>query len=240
MQKNVIVMTNGLAGSSVLTGLLARAGYWSGEDTFKKSDYDTFENRDLIALNKALLAAAEFAGDYEMVYEPAFIDAAIPPPGRVDPAPYLALIAECDRHGPWIWKDPRLWLTIRTWRHWLDLDQVQFVLVTREPLQAWISTTIRRQIQTPAYLSAYMDGIRDSILAFFHDQQVPYLHLVYEDLLVHPEASLARLNRYLGTGLTVADLRGVYRGPLYRKPRGLADLVKAGLIYLKNYGQRYR
>ena len=43
---NVIILTGGLTGSSVLAGVLAAAGYWSGEDTFKKRDYNTYENAD--------------------------------------------------------------------------------------------------------------------------------------------------------------------------------------------------
>jgi hypothetical protein len=47
MRKNVIILTSGLSGSSVLAGLIANAGYWVGDETFKKDDYDTFENREL-------------------------------------------------------------------------------------------------------------------------------------------------------------------------------------------------
>ena len=49
---NVIILTGGLTGSSALAGLLTEAGYWCGEDTFKKSDYNTYENAELIALNR--------------------------------------------------------------------------------------------------------------------------------------------------------------------------------------------
>src|SRR5690242_9748399 len=58
---NVIILTSGLTGSSVLTGLIARAGYWTGSQTFKK-EYDTFENVELIRLNRDLFAAAGYSG----------------------------------------------------------------------------------------------------------------------------------------------------------------------------------
>ena len=36
------------------------------------------------------------------------------------------------------------------------------------------------------------------------------------------------------------QLRAIYRGDLYKKPKGLRETIKAGLIYAKNYGERYR
>src|SRR3974390_1829147 len=62
-KKNVIVLTMGLSGSSVLTGLLSKAGYWTGGETFRK-EYDTYENRGLIGLNSKLLEAAGYRKDY--------------------------------------------------------------------------------------------------------------------------------------------------------------------------------
>ena len=51
---SVIILTGGLTGSSALAGLLSAAGYWSGE-TFKKRDSNTYENADLIRLNRQLM-----------------------------------------------------------------------------------------------------------------------------------------------------------------------------------------
>jgi hypothetical protein len=42
-QRNVIILTAGLTGSSVVAGLLKNAGYWAGSKTVKKSGYDTIE-----------------------------------------------------------------------------------------------------------------------------------------------------------------------------------------------------
>ena len=240
MNKNVIILTNGLSGSSVLTGLIARAGYWTGEQTFKKKDYDTFENQQLVDLNKKLFTDLGFEEDYEMTFDPAYLCPFAETNGRIDDAPFQKFLEELDSHQPWIWKDPRLWLTIHYWKHLLNLDEVRFVHLTRDPLQTWTSVTIRRQIQTLDYLRRYMHGIRDSIREFIADNDLPCLELNYEQILVQPEASVARINEYLGSELTIDDLRAVYRGDLYRKPRDTMDFLKAGLIYLKNYGQRYR
>jgi hypothetical protein len=236
---NVIVLTIGLSGSSVLTGLLSKAGYWMGS-TVRKPDYDTYENQELVELNRMILQAADFTGRYEMVYDPAFVEQVTNAAGKLDSAPFIDFIERCDRHGPWIWKDPRLWLTIRIWRHWLDLSKLKFVVLERDPLQTWISTTIRRQIQTRAYSDKYLGDVRGSIDSFIDETAASRLKVVYEDLLVAPEATIDRINAFLGTRLTTNDLKAVYKGRLYKKPHGIADLVKANMIYLKNYGERYR
>ena len=50
MKQNLIILTGGLSGSSVLAGLINKAGYWLGTKTTKVK-YDTFENSKLVELN---------------------------------------------------------------------------------------------------------------------------------------------------------------------------------------------
>ena len=61
---NVIILTGGLTGSSALAGLLAAAGFWSGENTFRKRDYNTYENSELIRLNRQLMQRAFFLNPF--------------------------------------------------------------------------------------------------------------------------------------------------------------------------------
>lgn len=238
--KNVMILTGGLAGSSALTGLVARAGFWTGDDTFKKKDYNTYENQKLIDLNRKLLADVEYKGRYEHEFSRQDIDY-IESRGRaLDLSPYREFVAECAAHEPWIWKDPRLWLTIRVWKDLLDLDNIKFIILSRDSLQGWISTTIRRQIQTREYARRYNDGIINSLVDFMNENRCSYIQIVYEDLLVHPESTIELINGHLGTALNIDDLKAIYRGELYRKPKGLADLIKAYFIYFKNFAERYR
>jgi hypothetical protein len=240
MKKNVIILTSGLAGSSVLAGLIARGGWWAGDETFKKADYDTFENRRLIEVNRDLFVQLGYRGNYEMVFDAADISLFSGRSGSIDAAPFRELLAECQGHSPWLWKDPRLWLTIHRWVDYLDLDQIQFINLTRDPLQAWISLTIRRQIQEFGYLKSYLDRIRATVRNFLVEQGAEHIELVYEDLLLRPEQTIDTLNRFIGASLEIADLQAVYRGRLYRKSRGIGDALKAGLIHAKNYRARYR
>jgi hypothetical protein len=239
MRKNVIILTSGLSGSSVLTGLIARAGYWTGEETFKKRDYETFENARLIELNLRLFKEAGYKGNYLLEFSEPAMNSIASLGAKVDRAAYRSFIEHCNEHAPWVWKDPRLWLTIRFWRDLLDLDQCRFILLTRGPMQSWISSTLRRQITTYRYSRNYERKIKESILAFFADNKLSHLHLQYETLISDPAAAIDRLNRHLDTSLMVDDLKAVYHKPLYKSPRNSwAKHVKAMLIYLKNYSER--
>ena len=238
-KKNLIILTNGLAGSSVLAGLLSRGGYWLGKETFKKHDYNTYENLQLVELNKDLFKQSKYSGKYEMVFDQKDIDHFINMRDSIDPTPFSSFIDTCNEHQPWLWKDPRLWLTIHYWKPLLNLDRIQFIVLTRDPMQTWISTTIRRQIQSPAYCKNYMESIHNSIITFLEKNQLPYLDLIYEDLITAPDDTIDKINIFTGNDLTKDDLKNVFKGTLGKKQRSLFDLIKASLIYAKNYRLRY-
>jgi hypothetical protein len=239
MQKNVIILTSGLSGSSVLAGLIARAGYWTGDETFRKVEYETNENQQLINLNLQLFAEAGYKGNYLVEFSESAIKAVAALAPGAGPSPYRIFLAKCDQHRPWLWKDPRLWLTIRYWKHLLSLEECSFILLTRGTVQSWISSTLRRQITTYRYSKRYEEKIKNSITSFLTENKLPYLNLSYEELIERPAVAIARLNQHLGTSLSVADLQSVYHKPLYKSPRNSwFKSAKAVLIYLRNYSER--
>jgi hypothetical protein len=239
MRNNVIILTSGLSGSSVLTGLIASAGYWTGNQTFRKTEYETHENQELIHLNLKLFAEAGYKGNYLLEFSPEAIKAIAALSGRIDLSAYRSFLSKCKDHQPWIWKDPRLWLTIRFWKNLLDLERCSFILLTRGPMQSWVSSTLRRQITTYRYSKKYEESIKQTAVEFLTENKLPYLSLSYEELIGHPAEALERLNGHLHTQLTVEDLRRVYRKPLYKNPRNSwVRHIKAMLIYLKNYSER--
>lgn len=235
--KNIVILTHGWTGSSVFAALLARGGAWLGEQTVVKPDYDTFENGQLVRMNEELLHRLAPGLDHEHAFDPAQVDAiaAAPVP---DLQAQRDFVARCDANAPWIWKDPRLTWTIRVWAPLLDLQQVRFIVLTRETTQAWITANLRRHVQSVAFTRAYNDGITASNLRFLHQHGLPSLSLSFEDLLLKPEATLEQLNAFAEVQLTLADLQRVCRLPLRRRSRGLKDLLVASLIYAKNYGER--
>lgn len=237
--KNVIILTSGLSGSSVLTGLIARAGHWMGDATYQKEDYDTFENRELIDLNRRLFQAAGYKGNYLVEFSPEAIQNIAALFGKIDDRAFREFMAKCDRHSPWIWKDPRLWLTIRFWRNLVDLDACHFIVLTRGLWQSWVSAILRRQITTYRYAKCYETRIQESTIRFLEEHRRPYLHVTYEGLIMQPAETIDRLNHYLDASLTVEDLKAVYHKPLYKNPRSsLVKHAKAMLIYVKNYSER--
>ena len=239
MKKNIIILTSGLSGSSLLTGFIARGGYWTGDLTFRKPDYETFENQELIDLDERLFREAGYTGNYasEHSVQPLERFAGLFP--RIDCSVYRAFIKRCDDHQPWVWKDPRLWLTIRFWKNLLDLHRCAFILLTRDPMQVWISSLLRRQITTYRYTCSHEDKINRSMVQFLQDNRLCYLHLKYEELIERPEETIDRLNKHLDSTLTLQDLQRTYKGALHKRPRyHLRRQFKAMLIYLKNYSQR--
>ncbi len=239
MKRNVIILTSGLSGSSLLTGFIARGGYWTGDTTFSKPDYHTFENQELIDLNKRLFREVEYKGNYTLEFSSEALTRIGGVFPRIDCDVYRAFLNRCADHQPWIWKDPRLWLTIRFWKNIMDLDRCRFILLTRDVRQAWISSLLRRQVMTYRYALNYEGQINRSLVEFLQDNGLPYLRVQYEELIEKPEEAIARLNAHLDSTLTLDDLRATYKGILYKAPNNsLWRQFKAILIYLKNYSGR--
>lgn len=237
MSDNVIVLTIGWTGSSVLTNLISRAGYWVGDET-AVTRYNTYENVELVQLNDRLISESGYSGNYEIEFSASAIETIEKLHESIDREPFRNFLAKCSANQPWVWKDPRLWLTIRFWRHLMDLENVRFILLTREDLQSWISCVMKRQILSYQYCRRYSATVNSSIRAFLEENGLTYEQLSFEDVVVRPEQTVAKLNAFLGTSLSLADVQEVYHKPLYRKPRALSDLFKAGAIYVKNWSER--
>jgi len=238
LPNNVMILTGGLTGSSALAGLLTAAGYWSGDETFKKSDYNTYENADLIRLNRQLMKRVSVGEEYTSTFQPKAI-AAVEKLAGVEPDDeYRAFVQACEQRTPWLWKDPRLWLTVRFWYPLIDWNRVRVLLLSRDPVQAWISAIQRRQIQSYRYLVAYNDSIQRSLLDFLQSRQIQFLPVGYEQLVTTPDVQVKRIGEFIGTRLTLDQFTSTYSGPLYRNPKTWRDAIEAGLIYLKNFNER--
>lgn len=235
---NVVILTHGWTGSSVFSALLGRAGCWLGAETVVKHDYDTHENADLVMLNDHLLDTLAPDLDREHRFDAADVLDIERRAGSIDLAPYRSFAEHCERHRPWLWKDPRLTWTIRVWERCLDLRGLRFLVLTRDPMQAWITANVRRHVQSWRFTCNYHDGITETNLRFLRERGLPWVECSFEDLLLGPERTLDTLNTFFGTRLTLDDLRAVCNKPLYRKSLGFTDFVVASLIYLKNYRER--
>ncbi len=240
MKKNIIILTSGLAGSSVVANLISKAGFWTGSSTCKKSDYDTHENSRLVYLNNQLLKLIGYDIEYSLVVKPKKQSEAERLFATVDLAPFKQFVFECEKVKPWLWKDPRLWITMPFWIKLLDKENVHIVVVDRSIQQRWISELLRRNIQSFRYCKQYNDTINNLIKQLIAKYQLPYCELLFDDLIEQPEATLDKINSFLGCKLTLSDLQAAYNKPLYTKTRGAKDLCWALLVYMKNYWVRLK
>jgi len=238
--KNIIILTSGLSGSSVVTHLVSRAGYWTGESTCEKVDYNTYENSQLVYLNDLLLKAVGYDKDYSIVVKPEKFLEVEQLIDTLDLLPFKAFLAECNQSEPWLWKDPRLWVTLPFWMHLLEPDSFKVVVVDRSISQRWISELLRRNIQTFQYCSLYNNKIKSIISSFLERYDLDGCEVLFDDLIQEPEKVLLKLNQFIGSSLSVEDLRAIYNKPLYKKARGVKSLCLAVVIYLKNYRLRLR
>jgi len=237
---NVVILTVGWTGSSMLAGLLRAAGFWTGT-TVRNTDYDTFENAELVRLNRKLLTMAGIGEGYATHFHPGWYARVERLAHTVNRSQFTGFIDECRRHAPWLWKDPRLWVTIGFWRNLLPTENVKYLLLTREPLQAWISCTLRRQIQTFGYLRRYNASTEGAMRRFLVDHNAPHLHIVHEDLQLSADRELARLSKFLEAPVTLGHLLAIHdSGRLNRRNRRIKDFCKAVLIHAKNYRERLR
>ncbi|MCM0149349.1 hypothetical protein [Photobacterium galatheae] len=235
----MIILTHGWTGSSAFTALISRAGYWPGDSTVAKVDYDTFENTELVALNKQLMKDIGYQGDSEReLISEALVSELANRADRIDLQPYQSFIHRLNQHQPWIWKDPRLTFTIRIWAQLLDLNQIAFIILTRDEEQSWITSNQRRHIQSRTFTRHYNQGVTETLKHFLHENEQPYLAFQFEDLQLKPEQTLEALNQFLDASLTMDDLKAVYSKPLYEKSKGFRDKLEALAIYLKNYRLR--
>lgn len=236
--KNVIVLTHGWTGSSIFSALFGEAGYWLGGETMVKPDYDTFENAGLVTLNNRLLHDLAPTLKHEHRFSDLDVRQLASSAATSDLRPYREFVLACNQNPPWLWKDPRLTWTIRAWAEVLDLEQTAFLVLTRDHTQAWISANLRRHVQSFKFTREYNGGITRSNLRFLEERGLPHIQLSFEDLLLDPEATLAKLNGFFKLGLSMAQLHTVCRLPLHRKSRDWKDFIVASLIYMKNFGER--
>lgn len=228
MRKNVIILTSGLSGSSVLTALIARAGYWFGNET-KKLTYDTYENSTLVNLNIRLFQACGCPWD-----DPGGVAApAVEQLRHVSDdelrTECMKFVEECEMHSPWLWKDPRLCFTIGFWSQLVDTEGCRFVVMTREVKQMWAGAILRGHFRRSIVEMARMQANSIEAAHRFLNSRPPqdWQELSFEELLLHPSRSVDQLNTFLNIDLKVSDLEEVYTGPLGKKRWSSAKYIEA-------------
>ena len=156
MRSALIVLGAGRSGTSLVAGLLADAGYHSGDRLLPPSEANPtgyFEDLDVNALNDELLAPLLRYGDPPVPASLAWL-AALPP--WATPAVTTAQSDRMRAHlarRPICLKDPRFVYTLPAWRAVLPPD-TGFVCVFRHPSR--VADSVRREAErNPAYFAGY-------------------------------------------------------------------------------------
>ena len=243
MENNVIILTTGLSGSSVVTSLISKAGYWTGDQTIKKNNasgnYDTYENTRLVELNNDLIKSISFKYDNDSEYQNLahlIFEEAIE---QIDNKHvYVEFIEYCDSKGSWIWKDPRLWVTIGFWQQILDKANIKILIIYRNPLPLWVSHLTKKQIVGYSYLKNIERRSRKELTQYLNSINMDNFTICYDELVLSPDKILVGINSYVNTKLSVDDFKLVYKGNIGSKTWTIYKLIKSILIYIKNFKYR--
>jgi len=242
MTKNVIILTTGLSGSSVVASFISRAGYWTGDETAKKNNYtgnyDTYENKGLIELNKDLIDTLSFSYNNDARYHVNACEYFDTRSSDIDAEKYIDFIRSCDNRGKWLWKDPRLWVTFGYWRKLLDSQNIRVIILYRKSLSLWVSLLNKRDIVSYGSLKKYEYNSRKYIKSYLTACNIKYCTICYDDLISSPELMIKKINAFLDTALSLEDLKEVYKGSLGGRTWDTKKLLKAVLIYAKNYNDK--
>ncbi|MFT4803968.1 MAG: hypothetical protein ACI9YE_001165 [Psychroserpens sp.] len=239
---NVIILTTGISGSSVMTGFLAKAGFWTGDETVYKDNstgnYETYENRALVELNEDLIKKSGLNYDSKARYDSALRDDFDALSQKINPSAFTNFINKCDSHSPWIWKDPRLIITIGFWKNLIDLENTQFIVIYRNSYELWKSQASKRIIFDYGYLTQIEEDTRNDLFGYLKSHNLSYLPVEYDSITSKPEPEIRKLNAFLKADLTIEDWNTIYRST--NKIDNFKRTAFAFLIYVKNYSSRIR
>jgi hypothetical protein len=178
------------SGTSVLTHLLSRMGFYAGSpeslkpgDTANPRGY--WERWDAWALDEQILAAA-----HANWWQVADLDLGSLTAGERQrfEAHARDLVAGLDEHRPWVLKDPRLCVLLPLWRP--ALSAPVFVLAYRDPLEVALSLQARDGLPLAVGIALWENY---NLAALRHSLGAPRLCVSYHRLLSDPQGVAATL-----------------------------------------------
>jgi hypothetical protein len=242
LKKNIFILTTGLSGSSVVTGLLNQAGFWCGENTeFKDNStgrYETYENSRFVELNNRLVKLSGKPFDSSSWYNNALRDEFTSLLNKIDLEDFKQFVTDCNSHQPWVLKDPKLWIMIGFWLELFKDQDVKLIIITRNILQLWVSQTGKRIIYDYKYLKNAEQTSKSILINYLKAKNIDFLEQEYELLISKTSYNLQCINGFLKTNLKINDWNNIYNKNQYIFP--FLNGLKALLIYIKNYSLRIR
>lgn len=238
-KSNVIVLTTGLSGSSVVTGFVAKNNYWLGDKTVFKSNasghYETYENEKLVELNDELLATLNIELNDSSWYDKELFELIKKSVTTVNTKKFVEFIAYCQQHGKWIWKDPRLWITMGFWQELLKGCDVKYIVISRKPLSLWVSLINKRQIVSYSKLKVSERNSQERIIRYLSGCNLSSITVNYDMLVEQPELEIQKINSFLKSTYSLKMFCDLYKGKIKGRTFSIKSFIKAVLIYMKNY-----
>src|SRR5271170_8115016 len=145
-QRNCLILGSGRSGTSMAAGILARAGYFMGEELWPAdigNPKGQFEDREVNQINDELIASVSPKSPPHALRKLLFGEApvlgalqhwvAVLRPGESIPCPPAmhARIAAVTARQPFCFKDPRFSYTLSAW--WPHIDDALLLCVFRYP-----------------------------------------------------------------------------------------------------------
>jgi hypothetical protein len=121
-----------------------------------------------------------------------------------------SLVVTCNEHAPWMWKDPRLCMTLSYWAKVIDWTHASVVLTQRNSEDVYWS--FRRKGWCPAgnvqreKTIARIEKHASMALEIVNEFNLPHICIEYDEYHQHPEIVARRINEFADLELTTDDL----------------------------------
>ena len=210
-RKNVLVLGMARSGTSLTASIFAAAGYYLGEvmPANRANPLGYFQSEELTALDIELFRRVGFPFDNTWNHDD-ISEEAVDAIARLEVLPtHRDFLARFDQHAPWVWKDPRLCLTLSFWLKVIDADRTCAVLIRRDPADIYHSFRLRNWTKhgiSKRRLYRRIERHVDRGRAALEKSKLPYTEIQYDALLRTPHDVLSQINRTAGTRLTPAHV----------------------------------
>ncbi|QDV05491.1 Chondroitin synthase [Planctomycetes bacterium Poly30] len=200
---NVLIMGCGRSGTSMVTGMLADAGWNVGDRPYEPRPANPkgfFETAEINGINEYLLSTAVTneaplrSMQHWLAYAPEPLDLEVSPGIR-------HRIEALSKKGPFAYKDPRFCYTLPAWRP--SMPDAKYVCIFREPSAS--AASIVKEVETEDYLAGVgvdferaveiWDAMYRQILDV-HSEEGEWLFLHFDQLFT-PEG-VAKLEAFVG------------------------------------------
>jgi hypothetical protein len=216
-QRNCLILGSGRSGTSMAAGILAKAGYFMGEEIWPANEGNPkgqFEDREVNQINDQLIASVSskspphvlrrlFYGDAPVLGDLQHWVAVLRPGVPIPCAPAMSgRIAAVTAHQPFCLKDPRFSYTLPAWRP--HIGDALLLCVFRDP--SVTASSIVRECNTADYMKPLgvdarwglkvWEAMYRYILEVDYPQGGDWLFVHYDQLLDH--SADAELEHRLG------------------------------------------